>query len=779
MRIKKLLTGILCTSIAIVQLPMTVFAEPEEIIELSDTEPDNDGNDNIYTFTVSGSGYQYDYSFDHSSKTLTVDGYGDYEYGWGTFNNGDGRDWIAKNKDSIEKIVFRSTGMTNASNLFKNYRKVKEIDVSGFDTSKVTDMSSMFRLCTSVTSLDVSGFDTSRVSDMSCMFNECNALTSLDVSKFDTSYVYTMDNMFSGCRALTSLDVHGFDTSSVSFMEEMFYHCESLKTVDISGFDASSVIEFPSMLAGCTGLETFKTPNNMKAPIYLPVTMFDDSGKEYVAGQTPIQTQNSITLHTKNSSGEETTDTVTPETEFEWDGTVIKKYIGSTGSNVNIVIPKKATRIAKSAFKDKTIGTLKFEENSVCSEIDIHAFSNCSLTKVEFPGSLTTIKYNAFEKNNLASVTIPAKVQHLGEKVFVSNPQLEAVVINAKALSDGGNWGIDSGPFYGDKIRSITLGNDVTYISECLFAHADLSECDLTIPGRITTIKNSAFENSKLKSITIEGNKLVSIGDSAFSGCGFEAVGLPDSLQVIGDHAFEGSALTSITLPKGLTKIGTWAFDNCKSLKELYYNVPSLSKMGDSGIQLFANVTLEKVVIGSNVKRIPTGFLYKVDLANVKIDVPEGVTSIGEQAFKKSNLSSITFKGKNLKTIEANAFSECPLTTISLPHSVTTVGQGAFEYTTSLPSIVMPQNLAKLEDATFRDDTGLERVAVYKKTKIEGNPFTGCSTGILTIYGYTGSPAESFAKNNGYEFKSINEWEGGNPYEEGTDRGPDGGSGGA
>ena len=54
--------------------------------------------------------------------------------------------------------------------------RVKNIDLSNFDTSNVTDMYSMFS-DSSATTLDLSSFDTSRVTNMIFMFSNSAATT--------------------------------------------------------------------------------------------------------------------------------------------------------------------------------------------------------------------------------------------------------------------------------------------------------------------------------------------------------------------------------------------------------------------------------------------------------------------------------------------------------------------------------------------------------------------------------------------------------------------------
>ena len=130
---------------------------------------------------------------------------------------------------------------TSTAYMFYYCQKLKELDLSSFNTSKVTNMSYMFYYCNNLTNLDLSSFNTEHVTNMQYMFGNCNSLTSLDLSSFDTSHVTDMQYMFGSCNSLTSLDLSSFDTSQTTNMYAMFYNCNSLISLDLSNFDMSKV----------------------------------------------------------------------------------------------------------------------------------------------------------------------------------------------------------------------------------------------------------------------------------------------------------------------------------------------------------------------------------------------------------------------------------------------------------------------------------------------------------------------------------------------------------
>ena len=128
-----------------------------------------------------------------------------------------------------ENVVIKNLDVSlidDLSGLFRDIgRQIKNLDLSGWNTSKVTNMNRMFHVCDSLESLDLSGWDTSNVEHMNWMFFYCGSLKSLNLSGWDTSKVTDMCGMFSCCFRLRSLDLSGWDTSNVKDMENMFYSC--------------------------------------------------------------------------------------------------------------------------------------------------------------------------------------------------------------------------------------------------------------------------------------------------------------------------------------------------------------------------------------------------------------------------------------------------------------------------------------------------------------------------------------------------------------------------
>lgn len=160
----------------------------------------------------------------------------------------------------------------DASSMFRNINRgavnMKEIDISGINTSRVKNMAKMFQADYNIYEKIILGdIDTSNVENMSGMFASGNyspgqEVESLDLSRFNTSKVKNMSGMFMGTHSPV-IDLTHFDTSNVEDMSHMFRNNHTLKRVNLAGLNVKKVRNVTNMFTSSSISETALKEINM------------------------------------------------------------------------------------------------------------------------------------------------------------------------------------------------------------------------------------------------------------------------------------------------------------------------------------------------------------------------------------------------------------------------------------------------------------------------------------------------------------------------------------
>ena len=385
----------------------------------------------------------------------------------------------------------------------------------------------------------------------------------------------------------------------------------------------------------------------------------------------------------------------------------------------SISLPDGVTSVGNSTFEGCSgLTSITFFEG--LTSIRAYAFKDCSkLTSISLPDGLISIGESAFERcGSLTSVILPPSVTDVSKKSF---DYCEGLIKSAypNTISNPFRYGkcvsynpdgaiVEDGWIYGPNKESI------------YFAPLDL-EGEYLIPESIS-----------------------SIGAYAFSGCsGLTTIILPPSVTSVGKDAFDDcSGLIKSACPKNVWNwnlSGIWAAYDPEGVifedgwiygpnKEIIYYAP-LDLAGE-------------YVVPESVSSIENGaFAYCKDLTTIVI--PSSVSSIGDDAFDGcSGLIMADFSSiDHLCSIEfGNEWSNPIYYTkklyingeevkeVNIPDGLTSIGNYAFYKCGDLTSITIPESVTSIGAYTFYGCNGLTSITIPQSvTSIGSSAFNGCN----------------------------------------------------
>ena len=415
------------------------------------------------------------------------------------------------------------------------------------------------------------------------------------------------------------------------------------------------------------------------------------------------------------------------------------------GINGDVTIPDGVEVIAESAFCAMQGLTSVTIPDSVTTIVG-YAFAYCySLTSVTIPDGVTTIE-DAFKScSRLAYASLPGHLKGKIDESYVFKSCHPDLVVSYRGIDP--EFTIEDGELTDVKLNgatSVTIPANVTRIGDSAF-YGCSGLTSVTIPDSVTSIGDRAFSGcSGLTSVTIPAS-VTGIGSHAFRGCSgltsftvgdgnvnYKSVNglllskdgktliagvngdvtIPDSVTTIGDSAFYGcSGLTSVTIPNSVSWISTWAFDSCSGLMSISVGSGNTNYKSVNGL-----------LLSKDGKTLVHG-------VNGNVTIPNSVTTIGDSAFYGcSGLTSVTIPN-SVTSIWEYAFAYCSsLTSVTIPAGVTSIGDYVFEGCSSLTSVTIPNSVTSIGERVFWNCSGLTSVTIPNSvTSIGSYAFCNCS----------------------------------------------------
>jgi len=200
----------------------------------------------------------------------------------------------------------------------------------------------------------------------------------------------------------------------------------------------------------------------------------------------------------------------------------------------------------------------------------------------------------------------------------------------------------------------------------------------------------------------------------------------------IEQSAFYGnSTIEKVVIGKNVKSIGSYAFNNCKAITEIVIKSKELDDLSEySNTFSDAGINGIKVMFGKEVTKIPSYlFVNSANVVSVEFEEGSVCQSIGEEAFTNCNNLTNVKLADSIVNIGREAFYSCEsITDISLPKSLMTIGDNAFAFCSNLTCEINLENLVSVGEFAFRN-CNITSIYLYESVEFIGSSaFSRCDS---------------------------------------------------
>ena len=407
--------------------------------------------------------------------------------------------------------------------------------------------------------------------------------------------------------------------------------------------------------------------------------------------------------------------------EYEFTGASTVEITRYYGSDNDVTVP--GSFRAEGAGRKVTvtsIGEEAFNGNDRIERVTIQegvrtigesAFYGCSnLTDINLPNSLTRICSNAFTESGLTTVTIPENVTAIDPSAFARCESLQNVTIESTYL---------------DRINS--------NVFDCC-----ISLETIAIPSSVKTIYGYAFYGcSSLYDVTFIGAALESIHACAFYETALYDIDLPASVRYIDILAFDHTEIKVVAVPSAAVVMSD-AFPADASLIRYSGPISFINAYEYDPNTIRVDITpiegsdAENVVVSNTVGGTPIT-ATPLESEHISRTFPAGADitlelTYAEPAFTVGYVNeTVTITGGT------NITGSIDLTGVGLKNIITgntdparAIGEDAFKGITKITSLIIPDNIAMIEDGAFAGCVNIKELTIPITTTIHPGAFTGC-----------------------------------------------------
>lgn len=585
-------------------------------------------------------------------------------------------------------------------------------------------------------------------------FKGCGSILNITIPK---SVVSLGDSAFSFCTNLTNIEI---PEGITDIPTNAFEYCTNLKKVKlpktITNIESGAFANCVSLIditlpEGITTIknDTFKNCKSLKT-LTIPesvTTIEQDAlhGCKLDSLYIPANIQQisyQSDLHVKKEI------TVDPRNQY-YDSRDNCNALIATSTNTLLLgndytkIPETVSTLAGSCFEGCTFNEFEVPNNiTYCEDI----FTNCKNLKTVIWNSPYTGMNPSYTdcfssiRKQLEYLVINSPV--LPTYALVNMPNLQTVTFGSQCVQP---FQVDHArhPFYSPQHYVVDVNNPAydsrNNCDAIIYKEGNLLVlgcANTVIPDTVTAIVGGAFRNIDFDNTFVIPSH-VELWNQAFYNCDFDTLVLPQTGLV----GIEYCNINTVVVPENLSDLNTctgsgyisqvknvvWNAINCGN----EYNVGGFQSMYPSKIQSF--------IIGSHVQALPD-YLCQNMSGLTTITIPESVTSIGEHTFEGCTFTKDNFINNSSLDAEANNYWGATIVESGNPLFI--IEDGVLtQYNGNEANVIIPDGVTKINSYVLDHNDAITSITIPESVTHIGSNFGYECPNLTKIY-YKGSVAQ-------------------------------------